>query len=788
MINKLLQFFTFFLFFSFSFSSSAQDQLTVTAPEALAGVYDVNISFFGTGDAGTDGVSGPIMLSTSPNNEACDPFTDDMTGKIAMIDRGSCNFSSKVYNAQVQGAIAVIICNNVAGSIRMLGGDFADQVNVPNVMMTLDDCNTLKMDLDNVQATLEYVETAEAVSTFWGANGEGSFNDGTLGDWTANGLGDNPDENWTVRRAAPGQALDAVGENIVTFFDVPLSPSYHQGYVAFEAQLYQGEDAPGPPYPYKGAELISPIIDCSSCVNAGVEAYQYFVRLNTGFNSDDGRLLSGASIVYSLDGGTTYADTVSVNLDVASATATPAADKFKVFIPELDGQSNVRLKFLFELDYYVWAIDEIKVIQLENNNLSLINDFYGLPSAISMPASQITPFQFVTDIRNLGALDQPNTEVEVSIDGPDGYNFTTSLDYGTLPSLTSAIDAINPEPFTPPNTVGSYTGRYTVQSDSTEFDNTDNTLEFSFNITDSLYAYEDGFTVGLRPPTGWYNGNPVSWAWGNAFYFPNGSDVKINNIEVGVANPADRAGENVNVILYKWVNNGDTLIQANERELVAFAELELSAGDAPNTLFKVPLESAYGAPGDPIILEDDATYLLMTEFSTSAATADDYLVLNGNDTRNYFGTIWLSQQLGTPRYIPVVGVPINGDNLADIPYSVWVDNTINRSFGLDVVPVNRLYVIDKDATSTEELNIVKNFTVSPNPADEFININLDLDESVENMFIQLSDIRGVIVKEIIRNNLASIQENINVSQLMAGNYFVTIATEKGTTTKKIIIK
>jgi hypothetical protein len=56
------------------------------------------------------------------------------------------------------------------------------------------------------------------------------------------------------------------------------------------------------------------------------------------------------------------------------------------------------------------------------------------------------------------------------------------------------------------------------------------------------------------------------------------------------------------------------------------------------------------------------------------------------------------------------------------------------------------------------------------------------------MYIQLSDIRGVIVEEIIRNNLSSIQENINVSRLMAGNYFVTIATEKGTTTKTIIIK
>jgi hypothetical protein len=37
-----------------------------------------------------------------------------LTGSIALIERGVCNFSEKVYNAQRGGAIATIIYNAAA--------------------------------------------------------------------------------------------------------------------------------------------------------------------------------------------------------------------------------------------------------------------------------------------------------------------------------------------------------------------------------------------------------------------------------------------------------------------------------------------------------------------------------------------------------------------------------------------------------------------------------------------------------------------------------------------------
>ena len=51
---------------------------------------------------------------TSPAN-GCTAITTAVSGKIAVIDRGTCDFTTKVRNAQAAGAIGALIVNNVAG-------------------------------------------------------------------------------------------------------------------------------------------------------------------------------------------------------------------------------------------------------------------------------------------------------------------------------------------------------------------------------------------------------------------------------------------------------------------------------------------------------------------------------------------------------------------------------------------------------------------------------------------------------------------------------------------------
>ncbi len=79
--------------------------------------------------------------STDPT-DACDAILNgaDLNGKIAILRRGECEFGFKALAAQNEGAIAVIIVNNVPGEpIAMGGGVVGDQVTIPNIMLSMED-------------------------------------------------------------------------------------------------------------------------------------------------------------------------------------------------------------------------------------------------------------------------------------------------------------------------------------------------------------------------------------------------------------------------------------------------------------------------------------------------------------------------------------------------------------------------------------------------------------------------------------------------------------------------
>jgi hypothetical protein len=86
-------------------------EVEVTAPPALKGSFQFARGLFGpqvydlTKDLAV-GVAGTDL-------EGCSGITTNVTGKIALIDRGTCKFAEKVKFAQDAGAVGVLIANNV---------------------------------------------------------------------------------------------------------------------------------------------------------------------------------------------------------------------------------------------------------------------------------------------------------------------------------------------------------------------------------------------------------------------------------------------------------------------------------------------------------------------------------------------------------------------------------------------------------------------------------------------------------------------------------------------------
>jgi hypothetical protein len=137
--------------------------LRVTAPAGIAGTYEIGTASFGPPLA-APGVTGQVVLGLDAANTAgpsttdgCTAFTNAaaLVGRIAMVDRGTCGFIVKVKNAQLAGAIAVIVADNAAGSPPAGLGGADPTITIPSGRVTIDDGNLLKANLAaGVTATL----------------------------------------------------------------------------------------------------------------------------------------------------------------------------------------------------------------------------------------------------------------------------------------------------------------------------------------------------------------------------------------------------------------------------------------------------------------------------------------------------------------------------------------------------------------------------------------------------------------------------------------------------------
>ena len=178
--------------------------ITITAPAAVAGNYPVKPALFGP--AITAAISGNIVLvddaddmgGTTSTSDGCEAIVNDLTGSIAMVDRGACGFTVKAINAQTAGAALVLVCNSAANAglpAIIMGGDDGGVMTVPTVMMSYDDCEILKAELGNGLAGSgdpfgpgETCSTAFAITdgthTAAALTGGGSlFNDATSTSW-----------------------------------------------------------------------------------------------------------------------------------------------------------------------------------------------------------------------------------------------------------------------------------------------------------------------------------------------------------------------------------------------------------------------------------------------------------------------------------------------------------------------------------------------------------------------------------------------------------------------------
>ena len=88
-------------------------------------------------------------MALAEPNEACSAITNPgaVSGKVALVDRGSCFFSAKVKNCQDAGAIAVIVANNVSDPPFRMSAGTGDVITIPSVMVSQIDGATIRTEV-----------------------------------------------------------------------------------------------------------------------------------------------------------------------------------------------------------------------------------------------------------------------------------------------------------------------------------------------------------------------------------------------------------------------------------------------------------------------------------------------------------------------------------------------------------------------------------------------------------------------------------------------------------------
>lgn len=95
------------------------------------------------GSLGTNAQGHPI------SQQGCNPLINDLTGKIAVVYRNVCEFSTKALNAQNAGAVAVIVINRDPAAIGMAPGTYGSQVTIPVVSLSSTDGAALVNQMKN---------------------------------------------------------------------------------------------------------------------------------------------------------------------------------------------------------------------------------------------------------------------------------------------------------------------------------------------------------------------------------------------------------------------------------------------------------------------------------------------------------------------------------------------------------------------------------------------------------------------------------------------------------------
>jgi hypothetical protein len=453
--------------------------------------------------------------------------------------------------------------------------------------------------------------------------------------------------------------------------------------------------------------------------------------------------LETTSVEVSIDGGTNWT-VFEVNPESEVPVNTNAVDgEIEVvnITPVIGAGSwtntvKVRFHYVGAYDWF-WGVDDVKIVEAWNNDVKINNwfaatdvtttqglDYYTIDnSQVDFPG-----LTFGALVNNNGASNQASVALKATATG--GYDQT-----GTSISLnSSATDSVAiTSPYIPTG-VGVKTINLTTVIAGTDSAPANNTVAVGMELTTEEYSRDNGVSTGSIGNTSNNTGQPL----------------KIGNIMD---------------IFNDWITTG------------AVVRLNTQAAGAAGAEYWVEVFKFDGT---------DYIYEAESERKTIAGTAATWSSLKWID-----GVNLVNGKLNLTAGDDVLLLACHNGGASDVRFGL-AQNTYEGSvlgfsgdgsaFQLTSPGAVMVRLTDDPILNVNEINEVSNFKVSPNPANDVINVKLN---NADNAVITISDLAGKVVSTSSSNGIST---SVSTANLNSGVYLVNVTIGNSTSTQKVVIK
>ena len=377
---------------------------------------------------------------------------------------------------------------------------------------------------------------------------------------------------------------------------------------------------------------------------------------------------------------------------------------------------------------YGWYLDNVKIVTNPTNDLSVTSKYWGTAGLpyYQIPTTQTAPIDFEIKAFNGGVNAQPGVQYNINV---NSGAFTGSSAAVTIPSLDTATLTVS-TPFTP-STLGNYTVVHSLTADSLDDVPSNNVIaNTAFSVTNYIYARDNG------TPAGSTSNGTDGFESGNLFDIWTAQTLKGIDVRMLGGASGTTVGTEVFVKLYSIdPTTGDFVFESESDPLIVTAT-DLNV----NKMMMLNV---------PVNLTANTTYLAVI-----GAYSQGLKVVNAGSSEpqtsfffDYFDNTWY-YQTSTP----------------------WVRMNFDPTIGLN-----------------EEAQTISTI-VYPNPANDVLNIKMDLKNAAEGMILVYNNLGALVQStEIAASNGISVY-TMSINELSSGIYTVKIQTNDGFATRKFTKK